>query len=299
MKWRYPWMIPAAILAGGAFAQDRDFSKVEIKPEKVAGNISVLAGEGGNIGVCAGEDGVVLVDDQFAPLTPKIEAAVKKIHPGPIRFVVNTHCHHDHVGGNENLGKAGAVIVAHENVRKRMSKKQFIQFFEKAVPAYPKAALPVVTFAEDVTLHLNGEEILVFHVAPAHTDTDSVVYFRNANTVHMGDLFFSESYPFIDTSSGGGSAGVIQANERVLGMIDGKTRVIPGHGPMSNKAGVERYVAMLKQCRANVLKLVDAGNSLKEVQAARPTQKYDAKWGQGWLKPDSFVELLYQDLNRK
>jgi cyclase len=290
--------IGSLLLCFSLFAQEKDYSKVEIKAEKVAGNVWMLTGEGGNIGASAGEDGIVLVDDQFAPLSEKIKAAVKKIQDGPIKFVINTHCHHDHVGGNENMGKDGAVIVAHENVRKRMSAEQLVKFFNMKVPPFPKKALPVVTFSTDASLHFNDDEILIFHVEPAHTDTDSVVFFKKANVVHMGDLFFAGLYPFIDIDSGGASQGVIDANKKVLAMIDLQTKVIPGHGPLSDKAGMEAFLKMLTDCRQNVGQLVAAGKSLKEIQAANPTKDYDAQWGKGFLKPEKFVELLYNDLSR-
>jgi len=282
-----------------ASAQDQDFSKVEIKAEKAAGNVWMLTGEGGNIGVLAGEDGIVLIDDQFAPLTEKILAALKKIGPGDVRFVINTHCHGDHVGGNENMGKMGAVIVAHENVRKRMSKEQFIKIFKKTIPPYPKKALPIVTFSQDVNLHLNGDDIHVFHVAPAHTDTDSVIFFKDSNVVHMGDNFFNGLYPFIDVEGGGSVQGMIEAGRRVLAMIDGKTKVIAGHGPLGDKKALEDFVAMLSDCRGAVEHLVKQGKSLAEVQAAKPTTDYDAKWGKGFFRPEKFVEFLYMDLSKK
>jgi glyoxylase-like metal-dependent hydrolase (beta-lactamase superfamily II) len=285
-----------ATLAG--FAQDQDFSKVEIKAEKVAGNVWMLTGEGGNIGVSAGEDGVVLIDDQFEQLSEKIRAAVKKINPAAIRFVINTHCHQDHVGGNEKMGNMGAVIVAHENVRRRMSREQFIKIFKKTQPPYPKMALPIVTFSQDVDLHLNGDDIHVFHVGPAHTDTDSVIHFKDSNAVHMGDNFFNGLYPFIDADGGGSSQGVVDAGRRVLAMIDGKTKVIPGHGPLGDKKALEDFVAMLADCRGAVEKLMKEGKTLADIQAAGPTKAYDAKWGKGFFRPEKFVEILYNDLSK-
>jgi len=206
----------AALCGAPAAAQDPDFSKVEIKTEKLAATTYMLTGAGGNLGLSVGPDAVFLVDDQFAPLTPKIVAAVAKLSPKPVGFVINTHWHGDHTGGNENLGKTGALIVAHENVRKRMSSEQFIEFINMKVSAEPRDALPVVTFASDVTFHLNGDDILVRHVPRAHTDGDAIVHFRNSDVLHMGDIFFNMMYPFIDTSSGGTVDGVVAGADKGL-----------------------------------------------------------------------------------
>ncbi|MCP4249053.1 MAG: MBL fold metallo-hydrolase, partial [bacterium] len=220
--------IIVAIAAGTAPAGAQDLEDVEIETTKVAENLYMLVGAGGNIGLSVGPDGAFLIDDQFAPLTEKITAAIKAVTEAPIRFVVNTHWHFDHTGGNENLGKAGAVIVAHENVRRRMSTEQFIAAFDRRVPASPPGALPVITFADAVTFHLNGDELHVFHVAPAHTDGDSIVHFRKANVLHLGDTFFDGMYPFIDVSAGGSIAGMIEAVDRALKLCDDKTKIIPG-----------------------------------------------------------------------
>ena len=267
--------------------------EVEIQTVEVTDSIHMLVGQGGNIGVSTGEDGVFMIDDQFAPLTAKIQAAVAAISDQPIRFLVNTHWHYDHTGGNENMGNAGALIVAHEDVRRRMSAGGLIEFFKNQIPPAPKAALPVITFAESVTFHLNGDELHVFHVPPAHTDGDSVIHFKKANVVHMGDLYFNGLYPFIDGSSGGSVDGVIAAAERVLGLIDDKTRIIPGHGPLSNRAELEVYVEMLKDIRARVGALVDAGKSLEEAIAAKPTAAWDDPWGKVFITPEQFTTIVY------
>jgi len=281
-----------------AFGQGQDFDKVQIKTVKAAGNVHMHLGSGGNIGVCTGDDGVFLVDDQFAPLTKKIKAAIGEISDKDIRFVINTHWHFDHVGGNENMGKTGAVIVAHENVRNRMSTDQFIEFFQKKIQASSKVALPIITFARDITFHLNEEEIYVFHVNNAHTDGDAIVYFRNSNVIHTGDVYFAGIYPFIDTSSHGSVNGVINAAKNVLSIINDDTKIIPGHGPLSNKAELTGYVDMLISLRDKVSKHISEGKTLKEIQASKPTQEFDEKWGHGFLTPDQFVQILYKDLSR-
>jgi glyoxylase-like metal-dependent hydrolase (beta-lactamase superfamily II) len=284
-------------IAGALPAAAQNFDKVEIKTEKLAGGIYMLTGSGGNIGLGVGEDAVFLIDDQYAPLTPKIVAAIAALTPQPVKFVLNTHWHMDHVGGNENLGKTGALIVAHENVRRRMSSEQFIAAFKQKVEPSPKIALPVVTFAESVSFHLNGDEIDAFHVARAHTDGDAVVYFHKANVVHMGDVFFNGYYPFIDLSSGGSINGTIAAVDRVLPMIDDNTKVIPGHGPLSDKAGLAAYRKMLAGIRDRVQAQLSAGKSLQETIAANPSAEFDEAWGKGYLKPAQFVETVYRSLS--
>ena len=292
---------PAAVLvlaaaATSALAQQQDFSKVEIKAEKVAEGVYMLAGAGGNIGLSVGRSGTYVIDDQFAPLTDKILAAIRAITPDPVRFVINTHLHGDHTGGNENLGKAGALVVAHENVRRRMSAEQFSATFNRTTPASPEGALPVVTFTEAVTFHWNGDEIRVHHVAPAHTDGDSIVRFVKADVVHMGDLFFNGGYPFIDTSSGGRVDGVIAAAEETLAAIGEKTRIIPGHGPLATRADLQSYRDTLTLLRDRVAKLKAEGKSRDEVIAAKPTADHDAKWGAGFMKGDTFTGLVYDSL---
>jgi glyoxylase-like metal-dependent hydrolase (beta-lactamase superfamily II) len=278
-----------------ALAQ-QDFSKVEIKPQDLGGGIYMLTGAGGNLGLSVGKDGAYLVDDQYAPLSEKILVQVRLLTPLPVRFVLNTHWHGDHTGGNENIGKTGAVIVAHENVRARMSTEQFMKAFGNTVPPSPEAALPVVTFTDAVTFHWNGEEIRVHHVPPAHTDGDSIIHFVRADVVHMGDVFFNGGYPFIDTSSGGRIDGVIAASERVLAGITDKTKIIPGHGPLATKADLVVYRDTLKTLRDRIAKLKAEGKSRDEVIAAKPTADYDAKWGGGFMKGDTFTGLAYDSL---
>ena len=279
-----------------AAQQQQDFSQVEIKAEKVTEGVYMLTGRGGNIGLSVGKSGSFLVDDQYAPLTDKILAVVKSVSPEPVRFLVNTHWHGDHTGGNENMGKAGVFIVAHENVRQRMSKEHFNAVFKSTTPPSPEGALPVVTFGDGVTFHWNGDEIRVYHVPPAHTDGDSVVHFVKADVVHMGDLFFNGGFPFIDTSSGGKVDGVIAAADRVLAAISEKTRVIPGHGPLATKADLLAYRDVVKSVRDRVAKLKAEGKTRDAAIAAKPTAEFDAKWGQGFIKGDVLTGLVFDSL---
>ena len=286
------------LAAGTAFAQE-DFSKVEVTSQKVAEGVYMLQGAGGNIGLSIGEDSAFLVDDQYAPLTPRILAAVKALTGKPVKFVLNTHWHFDHTGGNENLGAAGTLIVAHDNVRRRMSTEQFMAFFDMKVPASPKVALPVVTFNDTVTFHINGDELHAFHVPPAHTDGDSVVHFRRADVIHTGDLFFNGFYPFIDVDSGGSIEGMIGAADRMLGMARDTTKIIPGHGPLATRADLEAYRDMLVGLRDAMKPLVASGKTLEQATAARPFAAFDPKWGAGFIKPEQMVALVYKDLSRR
>jgi cyclase len=285
------------LLAAPALAQ-QDLSKVEIQTEKLADTVYMMTGAGGNLGVSAGEDGVFLIDSQFAPLTPKIQEAIAKLSAKPVRFLLNTHWHFDHTGGNENLGKAGAVIVAQENVRKRLSKEGLIAFFGMKTKAEPPVALPVITFTRDLSFQLNGEEIRAFYVPRAHTDGDTVVYFPKSDVVHMGDTFFNKMYPFIDTSSGGSVAGVLAAVDRALKMVGDQTKIIPGHGPLGTKADLKAYRDMLAAVSGRVASQVKQGRKMEEVVASKPTAQYDEVWGKGFLAPEKFVEMLYGNLKK-
>jgi glyoxylase-like metal-dependent hydrolase (beta-lactamase superfamily II) len=289
----------ALALAALPAARAQDLSAVEIKAVPIAGSVHMLTGAGGNLGLSAGADGVFLIDDQFAPLTDKIRAAVAKIQPGPIRFVVNTHWHFDHTGGNENMGKAGALLVAHDNVRQRMSVEQFIQALDRHVPASPLGALPVVTFSDDVTFHMNGEDIHVFHVPHAHTDGDSMVHFPKADVMHLGDVFFNGLYPFIDLSSGGSVDGVIAAVDRALEIAGPKTKLIPGHGPLAGRTELTAYRDLLAKVRSRIETAVEAGKTLDDVKQEKPTAEYDATWGGGFMKPDVFVSIVYQSVSAR
>ncbi len=285
----------AALFTTTAFAQ-QDFSKVQIKTEKLSATTYMMTGEGGNLGLSIGEDAVFVIDDQFAPLTSKIKAAIAKLTKKPIKFVLNTHWHFDHTGGNENIGKAGALIVAHENVRKRMSTEGFIKFFGMKTKAGPKVALPVITFTQDMTFHINGDEVYAYHIASAHTDGDAIVHFKNSDVIHMGDTFFNKMYPFIDTSSGGKVDGMIGAADRVLAIAGDNTKIIPGHGTLANKTDLKAYRDMLSTVSARIKTQIKDGKNLEEVFAMKPTAEFDEIWGKGFLQPQKWIEMMYENL---
>jgi glyoxylase-like metal-dependent hydrolase (beta-lactamase superfamily II) len=258
----------------------------------VAEGVYMIEGRGGNIGVCAGPDGTFVIDDQYAPLDARITAAIAEVTSEPVRFVFNTHWHPDHTGGNEALGESGAVIVAHENVRRRLTKGQLIKAFLRQVPPAPHAALPVVTFTDAITFHLNGQTIQVTHVDPAHTDGDSLIKFEEANVLHTGDVFFNGFYPFIDESSGGSLAGMVRAANQALELCDDETRIIPGHGPLATRSDLVAYRDMLQTVLGRLQALYAEGKDLAAIVAAKPTREFDAEWGDGFLKPDFWVRIV-------
>lgn len=269
---------------------------VRVRATQLSGGVYVLTGAGGNIGLSVGDDAVFIVDDQYAPLTPRILAAIATVTSKPVRFVVNTHWHFDHTGGNESLGKAGAVIMAHANVRKRMAAGQLIDALNRQEPPAPKEALPVVTFLDGVTFHINDDSLVVTHVESAHTDGDAIVHFTRANVLHTGDAFVSAALPFVDLSSGGSINGIIALAEKVHAMTNDQTKIIPGHGPVADRARVKAYRDMLVVLRDRMAAEVRAGRTLEEVIAMRITAPYAAGWPGGH---ERFVRLLYQELSRR
>jgi len=278
-------------------AAQRDFSKVEIKTEKLSDNIYVLFGSGGNIGICAGEDGVIMIDDQYAPLSEKIEAAIAEISEHPVKYLLNTHWHGDHTGGNEHFGSKGATIIAHDNVRARLSKEQTMKAFNRTVPAAPTSAWPIITFSEKMSLYANGEDLMVIHVHNAHTDGDSFIYFPKSNVLHMGDTYFNGRFPFIDLSSGGTIDGIINAVNTALFIVDEDTKIIPGHGAVSNKKELMAYRDTLLGVRTKVKKAVDKGLSIENIKAAGFLEGLD-DWGSGFINGERFLDILYADFSR-
>ncbi len=274
-----------ALLASFAIVASAQDDEPTIDVVSVAEGIYMLTGPGGNIGLSVGADGAFLIDDKFAPLSDAIVGAVASVSDKPVKFVFNTHHHGDHTGGNGALAAAGAVIVGHDNVRVRLADGD-------------EGSAPIITFADAITFHQNGEEIHAFHVANAHTDGDGVVHFRNANVIHMGDTFFSGRYPYIDVGSGGSADGFIAAVDRVAALVDEDTSIIPGHGPLSDGEDLRRYRDVVATCRDRVVALIKAGKTRDEAVAARPNGDYDEAWGGGFIGPDRWVESLYDSLTR-
>lgn len=285
-----------------AFAQDEDFSKVQIKVQKVAGSVYMLEGAGGNIGVSVGDDGIVIVDDQFAPLADKIRAALKGITDKPVRFVINTHYHGDHTGGNLPFQK-DAPIIAHDNVRKRLAEGitggvgKSLSFEEK--PA-PQGALPILTFDHQVTIHLNGEDIRALHFPSGHTDGDTVIFFPKSNVVHMGDDFVTYGFPFVDVNSGGSVRGMIDAVDKVLAQVPADVKIIPGHGPLSGVTEVRDFQQMLRDTLAAVESAMKKGMTLDQMKEQKILAKWDS-YGSGdkFVKTDVWIETIYADLSGK
>lgn len=290
-------LVLSVLLSGlsAAMAQN-PIDKVKIQTIKVKDGIYMLMGEGGNIGLSIGKDGVIMIDDQYAPLTDKILAAVKKLSDKPVKFIINTHWHFDHTGGNENLGKKGSIIVAHHNIHQRMSAGQFMKVFNMNVPPASEVALPVITFNDEVAFHMNGQTILAKHTPHAHTDGDSYLTFQEDNVVHMGDLFFNGIYPFIDVQSGGSIYGVIEAVGLALTKMDDETKVIPGHGPLSNKKQLENYHHMLITVVDRLTALIKKGLSQEEVIARTPLKDLNPDWQSDFMPADKFISHHYQTI---
>jgi cyclase len=287
-----------------AVAQDQDFSKVQIKVTKVSGNIYMLEGAGGNIAASVGEDGIVIVDDQYAPLADKIAAALKSIGvtDKPVRFVINTHYHGDHTGGNLPFATAGSTVIAQDNVRKRLEtggKAGIGTAMSMDQPAAPKGALPIITFDHDVTVHLNGEDIRALHFPAGHTDGDAIVFFPKANVVHMGDDFVRYGYPFIDVNAGGSVQGMIAACDKVASLLPDDVKVIPGHGQIANLGDVRDYSAMLKETSAALQGAINLGKTPEQMKKEKILATWDAKYGKGFITSDLFIDTLYNSLTNQ
>lgn len=250
------------------------------------------------MGLLIGPEGNLLIDDQFAPLSDKIMAAIKKISDKPIKYLINTHWHGDHTGGNENFANAGVMILAHKNVHERMSKEQFMQAFGRKVPAAPVAAQPRLTFTEEMNLHFNGEAILVFHEHVGHTDGDAIIYFPKNNVIHLGDTYFQGRFPFVDLSSGGSVASLIESLNKSMILIDDNTQIIPGHGNASNRVEIMAYRDMISTIYHRVKQSVEAGLSLEEVQKAMLTKDYENDWGGGFISGEKFVKTIFDELDK-
>ena len=278
-------------------AQQRDWSKVQMKATKVSGNVYMLEGAGGNIGVSVGADGILIVDDQFAPLADKIRASLKELGQGKLRFILNTHWHGDHTGGNAAFGPE-APIIAHDNVRKRMAVEQKSEFFKSTTPASPKEALPVITFNQTLTVHFNGEEIRAIHFPHGHTDGDSVVYFTSSNVVHLGDNFFAGMFPFVDLESGGSVEGLAKNIGEIIAKMPEGAKLIPGHGPLSTIDDLKKYHGMLLETTDLVRQKIAAGKTMDQIKTEGVPEQWKP-WGTGFIKTEMWLEIVYRSLTAK
>ncbi len=274
-------------------------SEVQLQTLKLAENLYMFQDSGGmgNVTALTGDDGVLMIDTKTEESVGMLLGEIAEICPEPLRFVIITHWHFDHVGGNETVRETGAAIIAHENVRKQMGVDHDMEVLGAEVPASPETAMPLMTYGKNVTFHMNGETVEVFHPGPGHTDGDSVIYFPSANVIHMGDLYFEGLYPYIGIYSGGSINDMIEVINEILLKIDGDTKVVPGHGPVTDKARLQEYVSMLTAIRDNVHRFMQEGMTLEEVVVAKPTLAFDEKWGGGFLPPDQFAGLVYMDLS--
>jgi cyclase len=291
----YALAASVAVSAAPARAQQRDLSQVQMKATKVAGSVHMLEGAGGNIGVSAGADGLLIVDDQFAPLADKIRAALRAINPGPLRFVLNTHYHGDHTGANAAFGRE-STIIAHDNVRRRLATDQNVM--GQIIKASPKEALPVVTFAQSVSIHFNGEEIRVIHFPRGHTDGDSVIFFTGSNVVHMGDHFFVGRFPFVDLSGGGDVEGLIANVGEVIRQVPADVKIIPGHGPLSTLDDLRTYHRTLAATVETVRRQIAEKKTLEQIKAAGLAPELQS-WGAGFISTDRWIETVYRSLTRQ
>ena len=284
------FLLPFAVLAvsGGTDAQ-QNWDEVVVEAHPVVGNIYMLTGSGGNIGVSVGDDGILIVDDQYAPLADKIKSALRGLHAGPLKFVLNTHFHGDHVGGNPIFGLE-ATIIAHTNVRKRVSTPR--QRGDRTIPAMVEDGWPAITFDEEVSVHFNGEEIRLMHLPEGHTDNDSFIHFTGSNVVHMGDTFFNGRFPFVDLGSGGTVAGLIRNIGHVLEMIGPDTHVIPGHGALGDRAALEAYHAMLVETTEAVRAMMSEGKTLDEIKAAGLPEQWDG-YASDFIPEARWIETIY------
>lgn len=292
MKYLFVFILVSHVALG-----QQNFDTVKIQPLKVKENLYMLKGSGGNMGLLIGKDGNLLIDDQFAPLSEKIKIAIQSLDPNPVKFIINTHIHGDHTGGNDNFQKLGVTILAQENVRDRMTKEQVNKQLNRTTPARDPSALPVITFDERIRLHLNGEDVDVFHFNEAsHTDGDAIIHFTKSNVFHTGDVFVRYGYPFIDYSSGGSINGFIHVLGKLLSRMDDETIVIPGHGELARKADVKIFRDRLTEIRDQVIAALKKGKKPEEITALGITDKYDAEWGKGFLKGKDFVLMIAEEL---
>lgn len=294
MKYLF-FIVAIAISLQVSYAQSR-FDGVVIKTNKITDNIFMLEGSGGNIGVFIGEDGVFMIDDQYAPLSDKIKKAIGELSSKDVKYLINTHWHGDHAGGNENFGKDGATIVAHENVLERLSTDQHSKAFNRTTPASPKVAWPTITFEENMSIHMNGQKVMLMHVHNAHTDGDTFVWFPESNVLHMGDCFFKGRFPYIDLGSGGSVQGAMRAIEAAMMITDADTKIIPGHGTMADKSDLLEYYQMLTTMYDRVKQQVVMGKTVDEIKVAGLTDDY-AEWGTGFINAERIIDIIWTDID--
>jgi len=275
------------------------FDDVKVTSQEVQSNIHMLVGKGGNVGVFIGKDGTFVIDDQFAPLTDKLMAEIKTIGGDAPKFLLNTHFHGDHSGGNENFGKRGAMIISHLNVRDRLKQGSEIKEFGMISPPAPAVALPIITYKNQMSFHINGEDVIVTHVPNAHTDGDSFIHFKSANVIHAGDVFFNGFYPFIDPTHGGTVKGMINAADQILKLSNDETKIIPGHGPLANKADLENYKKMLETAYSGLLKLKEQGLDAEKAKAKKPLAELDKEWSDGMFTSDRWIEIIYPAVSKE
>lgn len=289
-------LLLVTLLFSLSFTAQAQDTKVEFTNFQLSDTIYLLRGRGGNVGVSTGEDGLYIIDDQIQPITDQLLQAIQQISDKPIRFVINTHYHGDHVGGNETIGGKGAVIIAHDNIRKRMTTEQVSVFMQDTTAPYPEGALPVLTFNDRMSLHLNGESATAYYVAHGHTDGDSIIHFPASNVIHMGDMYFNGLYPYVDLDAGGAIQGMIDAADLALSLADKSTHIIPGHGPLATTQDLKVYRDFLVKARDNVQALIDQGMGLQQAIDAKPTAEWDETLGGLWITPHQFVTFIYNSL---
>jgi len=288
-------LVTSCLLATSSLYAD---DEVNVSAVKVTDKIYMLSAKGGNVGVFIGKDGTYIIDDQFAHLSEKLMTKIKSLGGDTPKFLINTHFHGDHTGGNENFGKMGVLIVSHHNVRERMMAGSLIKAFDMKTPPAPTVALAVVTYSKDMHLHVNQDDLNIVHVANAHTDGDSFIQFKKANVIHAGDTFFNGFYPFIDPDHGGSLKGMIDAVDTILAISDDKTKIIPGHGPLGNKKQLQSYRAMLKTAYIELLALKEKGLSVEDAKKLKPLAVLDAEWGNGMFTSDRWVEVVYPAVSK-
>jgi len=282
------------VVALPASAQQPMFGSDKIVTTDLGSGVYMMVGAGGNLGVSVGDDGVILIDDQFAPMADKIRAAIREVSGGPVTYLLNTHWHGDHTGGNEVFGESGAVIVAHDNVRKRMSEEQFVKWWNRKTPPAPEAALPVITFAKSMTFHFNDQTVRVISAPNAHTDGDAIIHFEQADVIHMGDTYINTGgYPYVDMSSGGSLMGVIAALDVGLSLAGPNTKIIPGHGPLSTRDEMQTFRDTIADMNALVVALVEQGKSLEEIIELNPLAEFDADWGKSMIKGKDLMSFIF------